>query len=141
MDENVQRGGRQPFFTAQDVRNLHQMIVYLGGQMVGRVAVGLQENGVFEQPVLHRNLAVDRVGERCFAFHRHGEADRGVLPARGFVLGPLGVRDIPVPPVVAGREAALLLAFAHPGQFFGRVVSAVRFALGDELLHIPMVDV
>ena len=140
MDENMQRGRRQPFLAAEDMGDLHQVIVHLRRQMIRRITVGLQQNGVFEDAVLHRDLPIDRILERHFAFRRDRKTNCGMRSARRFILRPLGLVQMTVSAVVARRQAALLLIFAHPGQLFGRIIRTVRLPFSNQLLNKLVVD-
>ena len=111
----MQRSRRQPFLAAEDMGDLHQVIVHLRRQMIRGIAVGFQQNSIFKDAVLYCDLPIDCILERHFAFQRDREADCGMRSARRFIFRPLGLIEVPVTAVVARWQAALLLAFTHPG--------------------------
>jgi hypothetical protein len=45
---DVQREGAQPFRAAHDVRDLHFVVIHDGGEMIGRQAVGFEDDVVVE---------------------------------------------------------------------------------------------
>ncbi len=60
-DEDVPGQAGDPLFASEDVRDLHQVIVHHGRQVVGGVAVRLQDHEVVERGVLEDDLAADLV--------------------------------------------------------------------------------
>lgn len=59
----VFRDGADPLFPADNQRNLHEMIVHDGGQVIGRVAVAFEEDGVFEVVAGNGEIPAEKVVE------------------------------------------------------------------------------
>ena len=108
------------------------------GQVVRRVAVGLQHNEVIHQPVLEVNVAPDQVVQRRGAFQGHLEADHRCY-ATVVLLLALGVGKVAAVSVVTHCVLAFGLLLADPGQPFDRAVAAICLAAIDELAyHAPV---
>ena len=66
IQQIVQGQGREPFLAADDLRDLHQMVVHDVGQVVGRQFVGaFPEHLVVERIAVDFDVAADQV------VHRH----------------------------------------------------------------------
>ena len=107
--QHLLRRVRDVIVAAHDVRDLHVEVVGDDGEVVGRVAVGAQDDEVLDVGVVERDRAVHEIGERRGALG-HVEADRarraGGLELRDLlrrerqaaaVVGP-GAAGAPRPP-------------------------------------------
>ncbi len=75
VDLLVQRRRRQPFLPAQHVRDLHQVIVYHHGQVIGGQTVAFEQHRIGYAGVLDRHVAADHVVDGRRAFQRRRKAD------------------------------------------------------------------
>ena len=83
VKQDMQRSRRQPFFTANHVGHLHQMVVYDVGQMVGRQFVGtLVKHLIVENGRVDDHIAANHVVHMYVLARLYLEADN-VLPAFG----------------------------------------------------------
>ena len=111
----MNRGGRNPFFAAGDHRRAHEMVVDDVGEVIGRKAVGLEDDDV-GIVILEFDFAADRVDEfglaLVVAFAAEADDPRGA----GFdTLDTLLVGEVAVPgidAIVAGKDFALFLRLA-----------------------------
>ena len=75
VDEHVQWRGRQPFLAAQDMRDLHKVVVDDDRQVIGRHAVALEQHRInWNALVFDHYFAANRVVDGCSAFQWDGEA-------------------------------------------------------------------
>ena len=102
--------------------------------MVGREAVGLQQDRVLQRPRIDRDLPADEIGKADLARQRHLQAHDRLLPGRELALHLL-LGELAAVPVVAGRHDVLRLALlAHLGQPLRRAEAVV----GVPMLHQPV---
>ena len=131
-------GGRgNPLLGADDVRDLHDVIVHHVGQVIGGIAVGLEQHLIVDLPVLDGDGVAKRVVHHGAAIHRHLQAHHRRLVAVG--LRPR-VGKLPAVPVVTQRGLVLPLLLAHRFQAFRRAPAAIRRAAVEQLLHVLAVD-
>jgi len=78
------------FFGADDVRDLHVMVVDDGRQMVEARTIGPLDDVVLFAGPLEADFASDEIVDEQLALARHFESDDG-LPALGLELGRLRV--------------------------------------------------
>ena len=125
----VQRRRRNPLLAAQDVRDLHQVIVHHHGQVIGRQPVALEQHRVHDAGVLHGDVAADDVVHGRRARQRRRKADDG-RPALGFEGGALLRRQSAMAPVVGQVARSQFL------QLLGSGVAAVGVAVLDQPVGI-----
>ena len=138
MEQDVLGGRGDPLLAAHDRGDAHEVVVDHDGQVIGREAVGLEDDLVVRggrvdpaaDDVLEAGL--DVLGDQ----HAH-DGPVGESRQRRALLAGLAVAQ----PVVAGGQLGLLLQLAHLGQALGRAPAVVRVAVRDELLDIRPVGV
>ena len=82
VDQHLAMRVRQVLLGADDVRDLHLMIVDDDGEVVRRQPVGADQDEVAERLLPPRHLAADHVVDRHVAVVRHVEAQRERRPHR-----------------------------------------------------------
>ena len=88
----MQREGRKPFLAADDLGNLHQVVVHDVGQVVGRQFIGpLPEDLVVQRVGIYLDVTADEVVHHHDGIFRHLETDGpvggGLQQAGGFFGG------------------------------------------------------
>lgn len=126
--------------------DLHEMIIHHVRQMIGRVSVGLDQNGIVidtldqiqlvRRAVLAR-LAVHQIVEHRVSFHLQSNDMRFTL---GRPLFRLLRRDLPAFPIVTGRQSSLAAMSGESVQSIGGAEAAVGVAVLDQLLRVGAVD-
>jgi hypothetical protein len=71
--------GRDPLLGPDDVGDAHEVVVDHVGEVVGRMAIGLQEHLVVDLGVSDDDIAAQQVMGHGLALGRHGEADDMLL--------------------------------------------------------------
>lgn len=133
------RCGFQPFQTADDVRDLHQMIVNHVRQVVGRVLVRLEDHEIrLGQCEVHANLAFHQIVELDLLVV-HAKADR-VRHALGQILVDLLLAQLSAAVIVADHGTILLRLISEQLQQ-GLVAEApVGQTLLEQLVGILFVE-
>jgi hypothetical protein len=121
------------------VRDAHEVIVDDVREVVGREAVGLDEDLVVELCGLELHLAAEAVLERDLARARHGEPHDERL-ARGDAGLALGDGAPAAQAVVAHEQPLSALLVAHGLEALGRAEAPVRRARRQQRLDVMLVD-
>jgi len=100
VEQDVLGDAGQPLVGPHDVRDLHQGIVHHVGQVVGGVAVGLEEHQVIQPGVVNGDVAMEHIGEGRLALQGNLEAHHR-HDTLGLVLGALLGGEIATMAVVA----------------------------------------
>ena len=130
----MERHAAQPLVAAQDVRNLHEVVVDHVGEVIRRKAVRLDQDGVAIVVVVERLDLPQQIHEARFARQRHSEADHAGR-ARRLQLGALGRGQGAAMPVVAdGWLFARPLPLAQRFDALFRTITTIRQALTDQPL-------
>ena len=144
VKQNMQRSRRQPFFTANHVGHLHQMVVYDVGQMVGRQFVGtLVKHLIVENGRVDDHIAANHVVHMYVLARLYLEPD-DVLPAFGQQPLHLVSRQRQRIAHHTARRGIVLeiLDFLPLGlQFFRRVEGDISLTGIQQLLHVFLVNV
>ena len=141
VHQDVLGDAGQPLVGPHDVADLHQVVVHHIGQMIGRVAVGLEEHQVVQAGVVHGDVAVEYVMEGGLALQGDLEAHHR-HDALGLVVGTLFGGQIATVAVVAkGWLAPTPLLLPQLGQALRAAVAVVGMAGFDELASVLLVDV
>jgi hypothetical protein len=75
-EQHMQRRRGHPLFPAQNVRDLHQMVVHHHRQVIGGQPVAFEQHRVDgDALVLHRDVAAHVHPDRCVPLQRGGKAD------------------------------------------------------------------
>ena len=133
VHEQMLRRRGQPLFAADDRIDGHQVIVDNDRQLVGREAIGLEEDLILDRVQRPLDVAVDEVVDRDRAFLRDLQPDHVVRLA----LRPLSRfrrRNVPAVAVIPGDLAASPLGRAHLLEPLFAAEAVVRGAAVDELL-------
>ena len=138
IDEEMFRHRGEPLLAAHDVADRHRVVVDDHREVVGREAVRLQEDLVFDRARLPLDAAVHEVVDRKRAFVRHLEAHDVGLGLRA--RGRLGRRDVAAMPVVPGELVPCFLLPPDLGEALLGAEAEVRGALGDELGRVLLVE-
>ncbi len=139
VEMRVQRQRVHPFVAAQNVCDLHQMVVDDVGHVIGGDAVGLHQHGVLQNLVLEGDVAADHVVHGDLAIERHLEAHRVRLAARGAALGFGRVKRAAMP--VVPRIKTLLLAFFRDLlHALGRAEAAVGEPGFEQLFRVALIN-
>ena len=140
VEPQVLRQRVDPLLAADHVADPHRVVVDGACEVVGRVAVGLEDDLVVDQLPLAADLAAQEVLHDAFALGRHGQADRVGLPRRRPSLG-LGCRQFTAPAVVA-REALLgTVLAAHLVEPLAGAEATIGAARGEQPLDLLTVQV
>ena len=132
------RGG-QPLLGADDVGDPHQVVVDHIGQVVGRKAVGLQQDLIVDLGVFKVHLAAQTIHHGGLAGLRHGQADDKWLARRGpRVRG--GLVQAATVSVVAHEARLALLFGAQLVQSLGGAEAAVGRAGCDQFRDLMSID-
>ena len=134
----VLRAGAQILVAANDMGDAHQMIIDDIGEIIGRIAIGLDEHHVIELGVIDRDVSVELVVEGRRALGRVVLTD-DIRHTGGEVCFDLLLRE---------GEAMLIIVHdllsVHGGlqglETLLRAEAVVCFALIDELLRILHID-
>ncbi len=128
--------GGQPLVAAHDVADLHQVIVHHVGQVIGGIAVRLEQDNVLQGRIVHRGRAAQHVVEGGLSLQWGLEADHR-LQALRFPLSHLRGGQRPAVAVVADVRPVLgLLLLAHLGQPLRAAKALVGLALVEQLLCV-----
>ena len=128
VDLGLAKGVVEVVVAADHVGDRHVVIVDHDRQIIGRRAVGAQEDQIVEFGVRHRDLALHEVPDRCFSFLRCFEADH-----RGDPLRRLGRIAVAPGPVVAHRAFFGAGFVAHRLEFGRRTIAVIGAAGGEQL--------
>ena len=144
VEQHMERSTRQPLLAADDVGNLHQVVVDDVGQVVGGQLVGtLEQHLVVDDVGLHAHLATDQVIDQHLVAGLHLEAHH-ILPTVGYQLVDLLFRQRQrVAHLAAGMRVVLEVLYlaALLLQLLRRVEGYVGLAGIEQLLHIFLIDV
>ena len=139
VEEDVLGRGRDPLLGADDVADLHQMVIDDVGQMIRGEAVRFEQHLVVHVVVREGDGAAQLVAEGGLALYRNLEADdrRATLRLKSSNLrrGQLAVR-----PVVARRQLGGNLRLAHGVQLFGGLEAAVGVSGLEQQIDMLAVD-
>ena len=136
IQQVVLRRGAQVLRAADDVGDGHGVVVDDVREVVGRVAVLLDQDLVLQLAVLDRDLAEYRVREGRRALGRHLLADN-IGDARVQILLYLLVAEVAAVAVIAAADGLFLELFE---PLLG-AEAAVRLALFDELFGVGQVHI
>ena len=136
IEQVVFRRGAEVLGAADNVRNAHGVVVNDVGEVVGRVAVGLNQNLILQLAVLDGNLAEHRVGEGRAALSGHFLTDN-VGRSLGEQAVNLLLRQIAAVTVIAAADG-FVLDFFQP--FLG-AEAAVSLALGNQLFRVGKIHI
>ena len=125
-EQHVLRRVREMVVAARDVRDGHVDVVDGDGEVIGRIAVGAEQDEVVDQLALELHVAADEV-VKLDRSRRHGEADDVRLVGNARV-------DVPASPGVAPLFAGALGGGPFGVELFDRAVAAIRLAARDQLL-------
>ncbi len=139
VDHGMQREGRQPFRAADDMRDLHQVIVDRGCQVVEGKAIGFQQDVIIQVLVFNGDIPAQHIIDRGGAFAGHLEAD-DILLAGCDTPGSFHRVELAAGAVVMRDLLAALLLLAHLCQAVGRAKAVVGGALLDQLAAIVGID-
>ena len=147
VEQLVQGRARKPFFAADDVGDLHEMVVDHVGEVVGRQAVGFHQDLVVEDGGVDGDGAADGVREGHRLAGRHLEADHEGCVG-GFQRGDFGSWQREAVAhggagggVVLERGAAAFCGIAAGLDFFGGVPGLVGVTCVQQGLHLRAVEV
>ena len=139
----VYRQRCQPLLAADNDGRAHEMVIHGVGEVVGRDAVGLQQDLI---DVVFRNgeRALDQIAVFEFVFNGAGGAE-AQHPRLACGNGRLDILDGTVTPygifaVVAKVDLFGLLLGAHGSQLLLGTEAGVGITLQDELLGVDVVD-
>ena len=117
--------------------DMHTVIVDNVGKVIGRIAVGLQQNLILQLLIFHRDLSVNRVLEGGRALQRHFLTNNiGDSLSQKPVY--LFLRQIPAVAVVTAADALLLVEGVQP--LFG-TEAVISLALFHQLFRIGLVHI
>ena len=120
--------------------DLHQVIVDDVGQVIGRVAVRLEQDEILEVGILKDDLAAQQIEDRRLATERHAETNRGRHPGREIQLHlPRG--EIAAEAVEAGRFLTCGLLLAYSLQAFRGAETAVGVPALQESRGVLLIEV
>jgi len=136
----VAGGAGYPFLGADDMADFHGGVIDDTGEVIGGIAIRLEENKVVDGGVFEGNIAVNKVVEGGLALQGDLEADDGD-DAFGLFLGTLLGGEVAAVPVVAGRLLSSYLLLAHVFESPGGAVAVVGVALLDEPIGGLLVEV
>jgi hypothetical protein len=140
VQQHVLGRGREPLLGADDVRDLHQVVVDDVGQVVGRKAVRLEQHLiVYLRDVDRFGVGAQPVAEVDVALQRHRQPDRVRLAGAG-APGRIGSIERAAVAVVARGLLGRLLLLAQLGQPLRGAEAAVRPAAVDQLLRMVGID-
>jgi hypothetical protein len=129
----VDRRGRNPLFRAQDVADPHEVVVHHVRQVIGRVAVRLEQHQVLKLPVIDRDVAAQEVVHSGRAADGHLEPDHKLAARFGVQALALLRRQEAAATVVARIRIVIgALLFAKLGEPLFRAVAAVRLVVLDQ---------
>ena len=130
---------RDPLLGADDVGDPHQVVVDHVGEVVGRVAVGLEQHLVVDLGVGDRDVAPQEVVGHGVAVFRHGEPDHMGLSR---FAAPRRLRrvDRPAETVVAELALGGALFGAQGVEPLAGAETRVGGAGGHQLFHVLAVD-
>ncbi|QTK79239.1 hypothetical protein AT6N2_C1503 [Agrobacterium tumefaciens] len=135
VKQDVLGHGRQPFFAARHMGDLHQMVVDDVGHVIGRHAVGLDQHLHVDGIPRDRHIAINTVMEIARAFGRDFHAHDV-----GFTGGNAGGHffglQVEAVAVIFRRLAGGALGFTHLLQPLGRAETAEGMAFFEQLFGI-----
>ena len=140
VEADVDRRGRDPLLAAQDVADRHQVVVDDVGQVIGRVAVRLEQDQVFEVGVLKDDLAAQEIHDPGLTVQRHAEANGEGHPG-GEIRLDLLRGEIAAEAVVARRFLARRLLLPHLLQALRRAEAAVGMPARQQSRGVLPVEV
>ena len=130
---------RQPLLGADHVGDAHQVVVHHVGQVVGGIAVALEQDLVVHLGTLEADVTPQRVADDHRVVARHGQAHHVGLAGRAPRAGLFG-RKRSAAPVVAGGELLLPLLGAQRLQPLRRAEAEIGAAPAQQLLRVLPVD-
>ena len=129
IDLDLAEGVGEVVVTADDVGDVHVVVVDDDGVEVGGGAVAAEDDQVVDLGVGDSDLALDEVVDEGFAVAGGAEADDGLDAGGGF-----GRVAVAPGAVVAGGAAFGGGLLAHLAEFFGGAVAIVGAATGEHLV-------
>ena len=143
IKEHVERGRRQPLLTADDVADLHQMVIYdvcqvIGGQVVCR----LIEHLIIQDITVDHHFAADKVMHVHVLVRLYFESNDIFLAfvQQGFYLVCTHGQRVTHHLTRAGVVLEVRYLRALGLQLLRGVESDIRMSGIQQLLHIPVVD-
>ena len=144
VKQHMKRGGGQPLLTADDMGNLHQVVIDYIGQMIGgKLVRALEKHFVVENIGLHHHFSPDHIVYAHLLARVYLEA-HGILPALGHQpLHLRGRKRKRIAHLHAGMgiilEVGCLGTFGF--QLLGRIKGYIGLVLFQEKVNIFLVDI
>ena len=131
---------REPLFGADDVRDLHQMIIHDIGQMVSRVPVGFHQHLVVDVASIDLYRAAHEIVKYDIApLGRDIEADHKGFTVFQFLFAFVGCEREAVFVILRCLLVAGLL-FAYFGQTLGSAKTVISLASGNQFIGVFFVE-
>jgi hypothetical protein len=135
VQQDVERGRDDPLLGPHDVGHAHEVVVDDVGQVVGRIAVALEQHRVADLGVGHGDLAAQEVVEGGAAAVRRPQTHH-VRLARRSSPALFARRDVAPAAVVARVDAPLPLVGAQTVELLRGLERAVGVAALDQRLDV-----
>ncbi len=139
VNHAVQREGRQPFGSTNNVRDLHQVVVHGGGQVIQRQSVRFDDDVIVQNAVFDGNRASNDIGYRGRAFFGRLESNdvffAGCHPPGSFIRVQVAAGA-----VIMGGFLAFLLFLAYLLQPVGRAKTIIGISGLDQLFGVLLVN-
>ena len=139
IEQDVLGRGGDPLLGADDVGDLHQVVVDDIGEVVGGEAVGLHEDLVVDVVVVEGDVAAELVAEGGGAFERDLHADDEGSSGVELGLDLLG-GEVAAGAGIARGELGGHLLLAGGFELVGGAEAAVGGAVGEQQLGVLAVD-
>ena len=140
VDQDVLRNRGEPLLATRDVRDLHHVVVDDVRHMIGRHAVGLEQDLHVDGIPWNLDRTIDAVDELAGALgrnlHAHDMRLAGIDARRHLFGGEMQAET-----VIFRRLAGGALALAHLLQPFRGAETLEAVAVGDDLVDIGTVEV
>jgi len=143
----MDRGTGEPFFTPKGVRDLHQVVVYDYGQVIGGHSVRLEENLVIDAIGGKGHISPDEVGEvNFFSGHDFDTNDMGgaciqqplnVFGGQAERVLHLCAKNVAV---LGGGVLGCLVVRTHFFELFGSIEGIIGVSLLYQLLGILQIE-
>ena len=140
VEQVVFRCRGEVFRAAHDMGDRHVVIVDDIGEVIGRVAVGFEEDLVLQLTVFDRDVAIDGILEGGRAGKRHFLADNGRHPGSQVGLDDLGRQVAAMAVIATGEIAGCFSCGPYTLEAFLAAETMVSFALRHELLGMGTVQ-
>ena len=140
VEQDLPRRVRDVVFAAHHVRHVHQRIVDDHGEVVRRVAVRPDEDGIPDDLGPEPHVAAHEIGKDDLALVGNLEADDGRL-ARVDPRVRLGCADATAGPRVARRQAGRDCRAAIGFELIGRTETVIGALAGEQFLGVRAVQV